>query len=207
MTPERQWWLRTLAVLVGPRPVFAALRSDDRDDVEARQEPVLAIVWLAGTAWLLADPVSGRIFDDPGFDWLVALVWAFVGGGAVGLVGYFVLGGALALGLRGLGSPGSFQRARHLLAFAAVPFVLSIPVFAAKLGVYGSDALRTGGADDGAGGTAFTVVQLAFAAWTAVLLLVGVRAVERWTWLRSLGALGLLAIFAAAAAVVASGIF
>src|SRR5206468_5015853 len=65
---EREWWLRVPAVLVDPKPVFAALRNEQRDDVDARQEPLLAIVWLAGIAWVLADPVAGRIFDDPDYD-------------------------------------------------------------------------------------------------------------------------------------------
>jgi hypothetical protein len=41
-------------------------------------------------------------------------------------------------------------------------------------------------------------IELAFAAWAAVLLLVGVRAVHGWSWWRSLGALGLVALFLAA---------
>ena len=44
----------------------------------------------------------------------------------------------------------------------------------------------------------FDALELGFAAWSAVLLLVGVRAVHGWTWLRSLGALGLVALFLAA---------
>jgi hypothetical protein len=42
------------------------------------------------------------------------------------------------------------------------------------------------------------VLGLVFVAWSGVLLLVGVRAVHGWTWMRSLQAVGLLALFLAA---------
>jgi hypothetical protein len=53
---ERAWWLRTLAVLQAPTPVFAALRDDSQEAAAARQEPVTAIVLLAGIASVLAAP-------------------------------------------------------------------------------------------------------------------------------------------------------
>jgi len=202
---EREWWLRVPAVLVDPEPVFAALRNEQRDDVDARQEPLLAIVWLAGIAWVLADPVAGRIFDDPDYDWLVAPIWAFVTGGIVGVGAYWVLGGALALGLRALGGSGTYRRARHVVGFAAVPFTLSILVFLVRIAAYGGDALRSGGADSGTGGTVLRALQLAFPVWTLALLLVGVRVVERWSWGRTLASLALLALFLAAFAVLVSG--
>ena len=46
--------------------------------------------------------------------------------------------------------------------------------------------------------TVFSVLELGFGAWSLALLLVGVRAVHGWSWWRSLGALGLLALFLAA---------
>ena len=49
----REWWLRTLAVFQSPRPVFAALRDASPREAEARQEPILAIVFLAGIAAML----------------------------------------------------------------------------------------------------------------------------------------------------------
>ena len=67
-----------------------------------------------------------------------------------------------------------------------------------QLAVFGSDVFRRGGSDDGAGARVFDALELGFAAWSAVLLLVGVRAVHGWTWARSLGALGLVALFLAA---------
>ena len=207
MDAEREWWRRTLAVPVRPRPVFTALRSEEEEDFDARQEPLLAIVWLAGIAWVLADPVTGSIFDEPEYDWLVTAVWAFVYGGIVGFGAYWILGGCLALGLRGVGGESSYRRARHVLAFAGVPFVLSLVVFALRLMAHGGDVLSAGGDDEGALGTTLYGIQLGFAAWTLALAVYGVRVVERLSWLRVAGALGLLALFLLAFVVLAESIF
>jgi hypothetical protein len=203
MDAEREWWRRTLMVLRDPRHVFAALGDESREDLEARQEPVLALVWLGGIAWLFVDPVSRSVLDNPEYDTIVTLVWAFVAGGAVGFVGYFFLGAALALGLRAAGSTGSYRRARHLLAFAAVPLVLSLTVVLVRLVAFGGDALRSGGDDDSAAGTVLTGIQLAFGAWSLALLAVGVRTVESWAWGRVLASFALLALFFVALSVVA----
>src|ERR1051326_6245868 len=47
---DRAWLLRTLVVLQAPRAVYAALRDDSDDAAHARQEPVLALLWLSGIA-------------------------------------------------------------------------------------------------------------------------------------------------------------
>ena len=164
---------------------------------------VLALVWLGGIAWLFADPVSRSVLDNPEYDWIVTLVWAFVAGGAVGFVGYFVVGGALALGLRAMGSIGSYRRARHILAFAAVPLVLSLTVVVVKLLAFGGDALRSGGDDDESVGTVLTGLQLAFVAWALVLVALGVQTIESWIWPRVLASLALLALFFAGISVAA----
>ncbi len=57
-----------------------------------------------------------------------------------------------------------------------------------RLALYGGDTFRGGGPDEGAGETALLVAQLVFAAWSAALLLLGVRTVHGWSWLRALGA-------------------
>ena len=64
--------------------------------------------------------------------------------------------------------------------------------------LFGSDRFRRFGSDDGDAGQVFDVLQLGFVAWSAALLLIGVRAVHGWSWWRSLGALGLVALFLAA---------
>jgi len=188
---QREWWLRSLAVLVAPRAVFAALREEAREDVEARQEPLLAIVYLAGIAGVLATSVAGRLYDDPEIDAPLVAVWAVVAGGIYGFATYFVAGAAVYLGARGLGSLGSYRRARHVLGFAAVPLALSLALWPLRLALHGGDSFRSGGSDSGAGGDVFTALTLAFAAWSLVLLAVGVKTVHGWSWGRSLATLGL----------------
>jgi hypothetical protein len=201
--PEREWWLRVPAVLLSPRPVFTALRNEEQEDVEARAEPVLALTLLAGLAAALLTPTARTLFDDPLYDALVVAIWAVFAAAFVAFTGYFVVGGALYLGARGLGSEGTFRRARHVLGFALAPLALSAVVLW-PLGflVFGTDLFRRGGSDDGASGDLFYAAGFAFAGWSAALLLVGVRAVHGWSWWRSLAAVGLVVLFLAAFSVV-----
>jgi hypothetical protein len=203
---EREWWRRTLAVVGRPRPVFAALRADDPDDAEARQEPVLAIILLAGIGGILATPAWAEIMDEPERDGLVVAVITFIGGALYGLAAYWIVGGALGLALRGFGGEGRYRRTRHVLAFAAVPLVLLIAVTLAELAIYGDDVFRTGGDDEGAGGTLFDVLRGALVAWTIALLVVGIRVVERLPWPRLAGALVLAVVLLAAFSVLANGL-
>ncbi len=199
LSPERAWWLRVPGVLVGPRPVFFALREDDPDDVAARSEPLLLVLWLAGAAAVLATPTAAVLLDDQDYDAALLAIWAFVAGGLYGAVGYFVLGFVLYFGLRLLGSLGDFRRARHVVGLSLVPMALSLLVLLpARLALYGGDTFREGGSDEGAGETALLGLQLAFAAWSLGLLVLGVRVVHGWTWARTLGALAAaLALLAA----------
>src|ERR671930_471167 len=194
---ERAWLARALLVLIDPRPVFAALRDDSEDSARARQEPILALVGLAGIASILWTSVAGRVMDDPAFDGLVVSVWAFIGGAFYGLFAYFAVGAALYGGLRAAGSLGSYRRARHLLAFACAPLALSLLVWPVRIAVYGGDVFRTGGSDHGAGNDVFVVLELAFVAWAPALLLVGTRALHAWTWPRTLEGISLAVIISA----------
>jgi hypothetical protein len=197
--PDRQWWLRVPAVFLSPTSVFAALRDESREDIDARAEPVLALTALAGIAAALASNTARTLYDDPEYDAVLVAVWAVVAGGFIAFAGYFIVGGALYLGARGAGSAGTFRRARHVLGFALAPLALSLLVlWPLQLAVFGTDVFRRGGSDDGTGGRLFDALELGFAAWSAVLLLVGVRAVHGWTWWRSLAALGLVVLFLAA---------
>jgi hypothetical protein len=199
MNAEREWWLRVPAVLLSPRSVFAALREESTEDRDARAEPVLALVCLAGMAAALGTSTAATLYDNPDYDALLVAVWAVVAGGFVAFTGYFIIGAALYFGSRALGSAGSFRRARHLLAFAAAPLALSLLVlWPVQLAVFGLDVFRRGGSDDGTAGEVFRLLELGFAAWSAGLLLVGVRAVHGWSWWRSLAVLGLVALFLAA---------
>jgi hypothetical protein len=199
MGPEREWWLRVPAVFLSPPAVFAALREEEQEDVEARQEPVLMLVFLAGIAAALATPAARTLYDEAEYDGLLVAVWAFIAGGLTAVAGYFIVGGALYLGARGLGSLGSYKRSRHLLGFAVAPLALSLVLlWPLELALFGGDRFARGGSDDGIAGSVFSALELGFGAWSLALLLVGVRAVHGWSWWRALGALGLLALFLAA---------
>lgn len=206
MDAEREWWRRTLAVVARPRPVFAALRGDDQDDAEARQEPVLAIILLAGIGGILATPAWAEIMDEPERDGLVVAVVTFIGGGLYGIAAYWIVGGALGLSLRGFGGEGQYRRTRHLIAFAAVPLVLLIAVTLVELALYGDDVFRTGGADEGAGGTVFDLLRGLLVAWTIALLAIGIRVVEHLPWLRLAGTLVLAAVLLVAFSVLVNGL-
>jgi len=160
---ERAWWLRTALVLQAPRPVFAALRADDRDSAANRSEPVLLIVLLAGMALAIASAASTN------YSGLNLAVWIFLAGGMTGIAAYWAFGALLYGSARVLGSQGSYRRARHVLAFASTPLALSLVVAPA-------------------GRHVFTTAWLAFVAWAAVLLVVGVQAVHGWTWPRAAAA-------------------
>ncbi len=125
---EKEWWLRALAVFQSPRAVFAALRDQSDWEAEARQEPVLAIVLLAGLAGVLLAPSTGRLLDEPLIDgsFAVVAVVLFFSGAMYGAATYWAGGAALFVGLKGAGSRGSYRRARHVLAFAASPFILGL---------------------------------------------------------------------------------
>ena len=196
---ERVWLLRALLVLQSPRAVFAALRDDSDEAARARQEPVTAIVLLAGIASVLWTPVAGALLDDPLIDGILVAVWAFVGGGFYGIAVYWVLGAVLYGAGRAAGSQGTYRRARHVLAFACAPLALSLLLlWPLRLAVFGGDVFRTGGADSGSSEAAFVAGELAFVAWSAALLAIGVRAVHAWAWPRSLATVALTVGIAAA---------
>jgi hypothetical protein len=189
---ERQWMLRTLVVLQAPRAVFAALRDDSDEAAGARQEPVLAIMWLAGIAGVLATPAARTLLDDRLFDGLVVAVWAFIGGGFYGALAFWLGGALVHRATLALGGQGSYRRARHVVAFACAPIALSLVVlWPIGLAAFGGDLFRSGGSDTDAGGAFFLWSALAFGVWALALLAVGIRAVHGWTWPRSLAALGI----------------
>ena len=186
-SPEKRWWLRTLAVFQAPRPVFAALRDPSPREAEAREEPILAVIVLAGIAAILLAPETGRLLDESLVDDSVAVlaVLVFLTGAIYGAFAYWIGGAFLYVGLRGAGSTGSYRRARHILAFAAVPTVLGLLlVWPARLFVYGTDSFRSGGDDAGVGPLLFDLASAAFVLWSLGLLIYGIAVVERWRVLR-----------------------
>lgn len=199
---ERAWWLRSLLVLQAPMPVFAALRNDSDEAATARQEPVTALAFLAGIAAILSSGVAGELLDDEEFDRLLVPFWVVFAGGAQAFGSYWIGGGFLHIVVRGLGATGTYRRARHLLAFAAAPLVLSLfLLWPLRLAVFGSDLFREGGSDTGAADSVFEVAEAAFAAWALGLLLLGVRVVHGWSWGRAVGACVLAGLVLATVAV------
>jgi hypothetical protein len=183
---ERAWRLRTLLVLQRPRVVFAGLRDDADDAAQARQEPILALILLAGIAGVLTTSVARGLLDNAELDGLLVAVWAFIGGGFYGVAAYWLLGAFLFGAAQAFGSLGSYRRARHVIAFASAPLALALLVlWPVGIAAFGTDLFRTGGADTGTGGAIFALGEIAFAAWSVALLAIGVRAVHGWSWARS----------------------
>ena len=176
---DRVWLVRAVLVLARPLEVLEGLRDDSDAAARARSEAVLALVWLSGIVGVLWTPVGGSILNDVTLDWVDVTIWAFLGGGLYGAAVYFA-GGLVLYGLtRGIGGI-TFRQARHLLAFASAPVVLSLfLVLPVRLAVYGEDVFRGGGADHGAGNTLFVAIELAFVAWSVWLLVMGLRALRR----------------------------
>jgi len=204
-SPQRDWWLRSLLVLQAPRAVFTALRDESDEEVSARAEPVLAIVILAGIAAVLQSNAAAHLLDDAVFDGLLIAVWAFLAGALYGAFVYWAGGLVLHVGLKALGSRGRFRRSRHLLAFSWAPLVLSLLLWVPRLALYGGDSFRYGGSDSGTGNTVFGLLELACAIWALALLLVGIHALERWSWARSLAGVAVAAALPVLLALAAYG--
>ena len=186
------WWKRVPAVLVAPRPVFVALRDESLADAEDRQEPLAAVISLAGIAVVLVSPTFRRMLNDGSIDEILVPVLAFISGILYAVAVMWLGGGLLFYAARRLGGLGSYRRSRHVVALATAPFALALLTFwPVRLAVYGSDLFRTGGDDYGRGDSVFGGIFLGFAAWSLILLLIGVRSVHGWSWPRAAGAIAL----------------
>ena len=175
---ERLWLWRAVLVLVRPREVLEGLRDDSDPAARARSEAVLALALLSGIGGVLWTPIAGTIMNDVTLDGLDVVIWAFLGGSLYGAAVYFV-GGLVLYGLTRAVGRITYRQARHLLAFASAPIALSLLVWPVRLAAYGEDVFRGGGADHGAGNTAFVLLEVAFVAWSVALLVVGLRALVR----------------------------
>jgi hypothetical protein len=192
------WWLRAPAVLIAPRPVFLALRDESLEEVEARQEPLAALIALAGISVVLVSPTFRRMLNDPDVSLVLVPVLAFISGVLYAVAVTWLGGGLLFGAARRLGSLGSYRRARHVVALASAPLALALVTFwPVRIAVYGRDLFRTGGDDFGRGDAIFGGVYLGFVAWSLILLLIGVRAVHGWGWGRAATAVALAAAFPA----------
>src|SRR5262249_8917724 len=194
---EREWWRRTVTILVRPTEVFEALRDDSPEAASARQEPLTALVFLSGIGMFLSTRTAATFFDDRSFDSLEFLFEAILAGLLVGLSNFWLIGGAVYLGARGAGGERTYRQGRHLTGLATAPFVLSlVAIWPIRTAIFGSDLFRSGGSDSGPGGDVFRVLDGVFLAWTVALLVIGVRALYGWSWGRSLSALALAGVFA-----------
>jgi hypothetical protein len=179
---QKVWWLRALAVLAHPRETFAALRDDSDDAAEARQEPVLALVILAGIAAVLSTSAAEQALNDFGLgdSTFAVLSWAFLGGIAYGATVYFVLGIFIFAIASGMGTGASFRQARHVVAFSAAPLAASLLlVWPVRIAIYGNDLFRMGGSDTGTGARLFDALMAASYLWTLGLVVLGVLELKR----------------------------
>ncbi len=188
---QKEWFRNALLVLREPKTVFRAMRDESEEAMDARAEPIIALVALAGIAAVLSFSATSReLLDDPAVDGALVPVLAFLGGAIYGFAGYWVGGLALYFGVRGAKGDGSYRSARQLLGFSLAPLALSlVVVWPLRLVIFGGENFRSGGSDEGAGFWAFTILSLCFALWSLVLLVVGVREVYEWTTLRAIGAM------------------
>ena len=190
----RSWWLRAPAVLVAPRAVFVSLRDESEEAVEARQEPLTAIAGLAGIAAVLGTPVARALLNDASFSVSLLPVWAFFGGVVYAIAVYWLGGGLLYGAARRFGGLGSYRRARNVLALSSAPLALALfTLWPIRIAIYGQDLFRTGGTDWGPGDRTFGGLLYFAFAWSAILLVIGVRSVHGWSWGRSLATVGLAA--------------
>jgi hypothetical protein len=143
-------------VLVAPRAVFVALRDDSDEAIEARQEPLNAIIGLAGFAGVLATPVARHLLNDPSASLSLIPVWVFLGGAAYAVAVYWLGGGLLYGAARRFGGLGSFRRARSVLALSSAPLALALfTLWPIRIAIYGQNLFRTGGDDWGPGDRTF----------------------------------------------------
>ena len=192
---EREWWRRVPRILWRPREVFAALRDGSGETADALSEPIVAVTVLAGIGMFLATATAGQLYDDAEFDWMLVGVEAIVAGALIALQNYWLGGAALLLGLRSFGSMARYRAARQVVGLSTMPFVLAlVVVWPLRIAIFGTDLFRSGGSDEGTTGIVLTGIDIAFVVWALGLVIVGVRTVEEWGWVRSVGA----ASFAAA---------
>ena len=192
------WWKRAPLVLLVPRLVFVELRDESVEAAEERQEPLAALIALAGISVVLVSPAFRQMMNTGGVDAILVVVLAFIAGVLYAVATTWLGGGLLFGAARRLGGLGSYRRARNTVELASAPLALALLTFwPVHLAIYGSDLFRTGGDDYGRGDSIFGAVFLGFVAWSVILLLLGVRATHGWGWGRSAIAVVLAAAFPA----------
>ena len=199
------WWKRAPLVLVAPRAVFVLLRDESPEAVEERQDPLAALVGVAGVATVLVSPTFRQMLNNGSVDLLLVAVLAMISGVLYAVAATWLGGGLVFGAARRLGGLGSYRRARHTLELASAPLALALVTFwPVRLALYGRDLFRTGGDDYGRGDSIFGGVFLGFVAWAVILLLIGVRTTHGWGWGRAGAAVALAAFLPVLIVVAAS---
>ena len=153
--------------------MFERLRDDSPEEAAERTDIVAALAFGAG----LAAALGGGGDELRRLDGLERLVWVFVGGLSLGFAIYWIAGWALSFVAPRLGASGSRRRTRHILAFSFAPLALALVVW-----------------------LVWAPLLLLLAGWSLVLLLLGLREVYGWTWLRSASAVALSTVWLGALA-------
>ena len=90
--------------------------------------------------------------------------------------------------------PRQLSAGADVLALSAAPLALALfTLWPVRIAIYGQDLFRTGGTDWGPGDRTFGGLLYFAFAWSAILLVVGVRSVHGWSWGRSLATVALAA--------------
>jgi hypothetical protein len=146
---------------------------------------VLLIGFLAGAAGVLTSNGISHALDDFGLDGVDLAVIVLFASLIYGIVGYFALGALVYIGEQLADGLGSYRRARHILAFACAPLALSLVIWPVRLALYGEDNFKSGGSDAGTGGAVFEGIETAVVVWCFVLLVLGIRTANGWSWRRT----------------------
>lgn len=195
---ERECWARLPRLLVAPTPVLAELRDESTEAADARQEPLVAVLFVAGIAMFLSlvalEPPYGRFDSLSGFSLVLETI---LGGALVGLSNFWLGGALVYLGTRGLGATSGYRLGRHIAGLATAPFILALVfVWPVRLALNGADLFRSSRGDRGIAGDVFRGIDVLLLAWTLLLVLIGIRESQRWPWGRTAAGFGVAALFA-----------
>jgi hypothetical protein len=166
-------------VLSRPTQVFTALRDGSDASASDRQDVVVGLAFVGGVAAALGS--ARGALDD--LDVLETIVWVIVTGFAYGFIGYWVLGWALSFVVPRLGGGGTRRLTRHVLAFSLSPLVFALVAW-----------------------LIFDPLLLLLAAWSLVLLVIGLRVVYGWSHARASAAAALAAVWLGALTVCVFGV-
>ena len=164
-----------------------ALRDDSDEAAEARQEPVLAIVLLAGFAGVLSTSLAGRLLDNPDSAARPFACWLWGFSAAPSTGRHLLAGRADGSRLASRASAGRAPTGRRAMSSASPPRRSRSRCFSS--GRSGSrstadDLFRNGRLDTGVGDKIFEGLVVVAFVWTLALVFVGARTVSGLSWPR-----------------------